>query len=204
MSARLFPTIDASEPTVLRGYDREDAERLIVRNHYTRSIPSGKSHYVGWRGAVICWSIPANNNIGTFLLGREANVWELSRMWAPDGHERNLLSAMIARAVGLLRELERPEILVSYADPNAGHEGRVYRAASWIYHGQSDEGRVYVAPDGQALARRAFHSGNSGMTKAEIEARGYREIYQPGKHRYVKPLTRLAKRQLQSRMQGSP
>ena len=80
---------------------------------------------------------PANKNIANFLLGWPGNVWELARLWAPDGHAKNLLTQAISAAVALICKLESPDALVSYADPNAGHKGGVYRAASWLYSGRS-------------------------------------------------------------------
>lgn len=117
-------------------------------------------------------------------------MWELSRLWAPDGHVPNLLTQAISAAVGVLRQHEKPDVLVSYADPNAGHEGAVYKAASWISHGQCAEVRAWRARDGKVHARRAFHSGSRSMTKAEVEALGYRQLTLPGKIRFVKPCSK--------------
>lgn len=133
-------------------------------------------------------------NIASYLLGRDGRVWELSRLWAPNNHEPNLLTLAIGRCVRVLNSIERPEILVSYADPNVGHEGFVYRAASWIYDGRCAESRAYQRDDGTTAARRTFHSGNVGMTKEEIERSGWREVRVEGKHRYVKPMCKAAAR----------
>jgi len=189
-----------AEAEILMGDRRENAAEVIKAQHYTHSVPSGKSHYIAFRSAIVVWSIPANHNIAKFVLGWKGNVWELSRLWAPDGHEPNLLTKAISAAVSVLARIERPDALVSYADPNAGHRGGIYRAASWIYHGQSEEARVYKSPDGQTVARRAFHSGKKGMTKAEIEARGYVELKLPGKERFVRPMTKRARRAIEGRM----
>lgn len=183
---------------LLTGPAREAAADQIRSAHYTHSVPAGKSHYVRFGDSLVVWSISANHNIAKFILGRPGNVWELSRLWAPDGHAPNLLTQAISAAVKVIERLEAPDALVSYADPNAGHTGGVYRAASWIYHGRSEEARTYRAPDGQTVARRAFHSGRRGMTKAEIEALGYTEIKLPGKERFVRPLTRRARRILEA------
>ena len=117
---------------LLVGQDRLCAIVTITRNHYTASVPSGKSHYFAYGAALVVYSIPANKNIGQFLLGYTGEVWELTRLWAPDGHEPNLLTRAIKFTVRSLRIVEPGiEALVSYADPNAGHTGGVYRAASW-------------------------------------------------------------------------
>lgn len=185
----------------LLGDDRAAAADVIRRNHYTHSVPSGKSHYVQFGDAIVVWSIPANMHIARFVLGWDGNVWELSRLWAPDGHKPNLLTQAISAAVKVIVRLERPDALVSYADPNAGHKGGVYRAASWLYHGKSEEVRVYLAPDGTSVARRAFHSGRKGLRKAEIEALGYREHKMPGKERFVRPISKRAARTILAQFQ---
>jgi len=186
----MLSTVILTDDSRLRAID------TLRANHYTRSVPSGKSHYVMFGDAIVVWSIPANKNIAKFLLGWDAKVWELARLWAPDGHARNLLTQAISAAVRVIVALEKPDALVSYADPNAGHRGGVYRAASWIYHGQSEESRVYRAADGTTVARRAFHSGRRGMTKTEIEAKGFTQEKLPGKERFVFPISKRAKRVL--------
>ena len=179
---------------LLTGENRERAIAAIKAHHYSHSVPSGKSYYVGYKSTFVVWSIPANKNIAKFILGWQGNVWELSRLWAPDNHEPNELTEAISAAVGVLRQVEKVDALVSYADPNVGHEGGVYRAASWLYHGQSEEARVYRDATGQSIARRAFHSGSRSLRKAEIEARGYVEHKLPGKQRFVRLISRRAKR----------
>lgn len=186
-------TLNDLANVVMEGCNRDVAIATIRQHHYTHSVPSGKSYYISYAPAIVVWSIPANKNIAKFILGYDGTVWELSRLWAPDGHEPNLLTQAIKTGVWAIRMLERPDALVSYADPNVGHHGGVYRAASWIYHGQSEEARAYRAPDGQLVARRAFHSGKRSMTKAEIEAQGYVQLKLPGKERFVKPMSKRAK-----------
>lgn len=198
------PTNKAIWAKVVTGDERNKVAELIRSRHYTKSVPSGKSHYVvtGFNPliyeAVVVWSIPANKNIAAFLMGKPAKVWELARLWAPDGHAPNLLTQTIKAATRLIVELEKPDALVSYADTNVGHKGGVYRAASWIYHGQSEEGRAYRGPSGEILSRRKFHSGSRSLKKSEILALGFTELKLPGKERFVKPITRQARRRFAS------
>jgi hypothetical protein len=95
--------VESEGAFVLTGSHRDEAARTIRRHHYTSSVPSGKSVYVRFGPAIVIWSIPANKNIARFLFGWDANVWELSRLWAPDGHERNLLTRAIAAAVRIIK-----------------------------------------------------------------------------------------------------
>ena len=175
----------------------EYGKSMIKKHHYTHSIPSGKSYYFGFDGAIVVYSIPANPYVSQSLFSFDAVVWELTRLWAPDGHEPNLLTQAISKSVKIMcRMVDGLDALISYADPNVGHKGGVYRAASWVFVGQSSEGRYYTNQDGQVVARRKFHSGSKSMKKSEIIALGYTELYLPGKYRFVRPLSRNAKREI--------
>jgi len=189
---------------LLSGIWRERAIQTVRTNHYAHSVPSGKTHWFDYQSAIVSWSIPANNNVSNFLIGEKNRVWELSRLWAPDNHRPNLLTQAISATLRELRVLE-PTVLavVSYADPNVGHYGGIYRAASWMYLGQCEESRYYVDASGQSVSRRKFHSGGgSGMTKAEIESRGFTEMRKPGKHRFAMGLTRNSRKTLRQRFPG--
>lgn len=184
----------------LHGAFRRNAAETIRHYHYLKSVPSGKSYFVRYEVAVIVWSIPANNNVSNFLIGKPNAVWELSRMWAPDGHRANLLTEAIAFAVRFLKRAEPTcAAVVSYADPNVGHHGGVYLAASWMRCGQCEESRYYVRPDGTTTSRRSFHSGDRRLTTEEVKARGVSELRKPGKLRFAHPLKRWARRELEKR-----
>lgn len=182
----------------------EAFKNLIISNHYTHSVPSGKSYYFGFEDAVVVFSIPANKNIAKFLLGYPGKVWELSRLWAPDGHRENLLTEAISYSITELRK-KQPDVetLVSYADPNVGHKGGVYKAASWVFLGQCEESRNYQDKEGRIFARRKFHAGKRNMTKKEIEASGFKEIKLPGKLRFAKGLTKKTRKLILKKIQKS-
>lgn len=188
------------EAVLLLEERREAAIETIKAKHYTQSVSAGKTHYFSFGEALISFSIPANKNIAKYLLGYNGKVWELSRMWAPDGHERNLLTMAISDCVRLLKIIEPGmEALVSYADPNVGHAGYVYRAASWVPTGQCEESRYYIGPNNEIASRRSFHSGRNILKKAEIEALGWTEAKMPGKIRYARGLTRKARKVIRKR-----
>lgn len=182
----------------LTGPEKESGAAIIKERHYTQSFPSGKTHLFAFGDALIAYSIPANPYVARWLLGLPPTgnpVWELTRLWAPDGHEANLLTQAIAESVAALRRVEPGvQALISYADPNVGHSGGVYRAASWVFMGQSEEARAYRTADGRIIARRAFHSGSRHMTKSEIEATGAVQLRLPGKFRFARGLTRQARK----------
>ena len=149
-------------------------------------------------------SIPANQFIGRFLFGKPRLVWELSRLWAPDGHERNLLTRALSDSIGIFRR-HQPKVwgLISYADPNVGHGGFVYRAASWLPCGQVKESRYYRDAAGVVVSRRKFHSGGISMTKAQILELGYTETKQPGRLRFCLPFSSTARREFLRKWKSS-
>jgi hypothetical protein len=180
-----------------------EMRHLVCANHYTRSIPSGENIFTQFEDAIIIFSRPANKNVSRWLLGVDNLVWELSRMWAPDGHRKVLLTEAIPicidQFIGVVRRTtDDCAALISYADPNAGHVGTVYRAASWNYLGQSEEGRYYTDASGTVVSRRKFHSGDRHLTKTEIVARGFSEIERPGKHRFARGLALWARRRIKN------
>lgn len=189
--------------TLLLGDSRKAAIQTIKKYHYLHSVPSGKSHYFLIGSTIVVYNIPANYNVAKFLLGPDAengSVWELGRLWAPDGHPPNSLTTAISKSLGIFRPLERHvHAIVAYADPNAGHHGGIYHAASWRYCGQCEESRLYRTPDGILVSRRAFHSGNKHLNKADILKLGYTQETAPGKIRWVKGLTKTARRYLREK-----
>lgn len=184
-----------------RSVNVERCQQLLMRHHYTRSVPSGKSWYHVHDGAVVVFSIPPNMNVSQWLVGEANAVLELSRLWAPDGHPPNLLTRAIAAAIAALRPSWGAQIkaLISYADPNVGHLGGVYRAASWTYVGQCEDARNWRDAAGNIVPRRKFHSGKSFLRKPEIEALGYQQHNIAGKHRFARGLTRRTRKLIAGR-----
>lgn len=169
---------------------RNEAAEIIRNGHYLHSFPSGWTYCYHHAGAVVVFSIPANKNLATYLFDGTVEVRELARLWAPNGHPANLLTAAMAAACRALRHDTGCEAVVSFADPNQGHHGGVYQAASWIYTGQSEETRVYRTPEGLTLSRRSFHSGSQSISPH------IKPVRLEGKHRYVRCLTRTSRRLL--------
>lgn len=191
-------------PMTPGGAKRKACETLMRDRHYTKSIPSGKSHWFYHEGVIVVFSIPANMNLGKFILKRKCVCWELSRMWGCKGHRKNAMTEAIRLSIiGLKRVEPDVEVLVTFADPNVGHEGFVYRAASWRYTGKSEDPRGYEDADGKFYPRRKFHSGGRCMTKAEIESRGFKQVVRDGKHRFVRGMTKQVRREL-SRIWSKP
>jgi hypothetical protein len=126
----------------------------IERLDRARVEPMVKAHYLG-KFPGVCVLI-----LGLLLDGQPAGViifalppretakrygsvtWELARLWVADEMPQNTETYLISQAVKVIRR-ERPDVgmLVSYADPSAGHAGTIYKAANWVADGKTDDGR---------------------------------------------------------------
>jgi hypothetical protein len=59
-------------------------------------------------------------------------TWELSRLWIQEKIPQNAESFLIGRAIRVVkREHKGIERLISFADPEYGHSGVVYKATNW-------------------------------------------------------------------------
>lgn len=69
-------------------------------------------------------------------------AWELARLFIRDCTPKNTETWFMSRVIRLLRRNHQEvDLLVSYADPSAGHAGIIYRAGNWIEDGRTDQER---------------------------------------------------------------
>jgi hypothetical protein len=143
---------------------------LIETNHYLHSWPSGPAHVYVYESAVVVFGLPPNPYLAKSFGLRNGRVWLLARLWAPDGHRPNLLTEAIAYAVREFHRLELADLLVAYADPAAGHEGHIYRAASWTALGPSKEtrGNRHKPGNGDAGGKLRFARGLTRIGKRSL------------------------------------
>lgn len=159
-----------------------------------------RRHYIGkWPG--VCVLILAMKR-GPDVLGmvvfalppRETSkryggeTWELARLWLDDSVPQNAETWLIARAVRYIRQNHAAvKVLVSYADPSAGHAGTIYRAANWIPDGRTDDERKTPRFDyaDAATGKRYSRRGHvpEGVT--------IRRIARVSKHRFIYRLAAL-------------
>lgn len=92
-------------------------------------------------------------------------TWELARLYLINEVPGNSESWLISAAVKYVKKNHKEvECLVSYADPDAGHDGRIYRASNWVEDGRMDEGRKtprldYLDSQSRRFGRRAHSKG---------------------------------------------
>lgn len=131
---------------------------------------------------VITYGTPSSAPLRSGLCGVEEknNVIELTRLWIEDGTPKNAESYLIGNTLRMLNK----EIIVSFAEIEAGHVGTVYQATNFIYTGLSAKRTNWtikgVELHGQTIADK--------YTSKELKDLCGDRFYlkdRPRKHRYV-------------------
>jgi hypothetical protein len=184
----------------------EAAKYAVMHWHYSGTIPANKSNRLGvWEddeyiGAVI-FGLGASPSLGKpYGLGI-FEVCELTRV-AMKEHD-SPVTQIVAQAIRKLKQ-KNPDLrlIVSFADPFHDHHGGIYQAGNWIYAGKTDSSVVYKLPTGELADPRRFN-GHGHNTPKQIPA-GTRKVRTPGKHRYLYPLDRAMRRQIEPLAQPYP
>ena len=159
--------VGGSTPTPALHESQFRSKDLVVHplsNRAARDI-CRRRHYLGSYsgGAVLNLGVSvANTLLGVAVLGvgppnayrffegaDRHEVLCLARFWLDDRLERNSESLALGVIVRLLRRHQsRVKALIAYSDPSAGHTGTIYRAAGFLYLGESETTPLYRLPDG--------------------------------------------------------
>lgn len=109
-------------------------------------------------------------------------TWELARLWLDDSVPKNAETYLIGRAVRYIRQ-KHPDVrvLVSYADPSAGHAGTIYKAANWAADGRTDQERKTPRFDYADAASGKRYSRRGHVPEGVVITR----IPRVSKHRFV-------------------
>lgn len=136
----------------------------------------------------------------------QTELVELTRV-ALTKHETHV-TAIVARGLRLLKR-DHPglRMVVSFADPVQGHIGTIYQAGNWLYAGTSSA-HMYVV-DGKVVHPKTLYQrfGRGGQSipwlREHVDPNAER-IRLPGKHRYLYPLDRAARRAVLNRCMEYP
>lgn len=170
--------------------DHKAAKYACEKWHYSKSVPVGKLVKVGaWEkgkyiGCVIfAWGM--NKSLGSPYGLEMKECCELVRV-AMQSHDCAVSRVLALSFKFLKKQSKGIRLIVSFADPEAGHHGGIYQAGGWIYSGQSAKGYEWRL-NGKRLNKRAYTGHNFGNAKLDVPF-GAKKIALEGKHRYLMPL----------------
>lgn len=145
------------------------AARYACENwHYSRSVPVGKCVRCGvWEGGtfvgVVMFAWGMNRNLGAPYRLKMTECCELVRI-ALDQHQWPVSKIMAVALRFLKKQSPGIRLVVSFADPEAGHHGGIYQATNWVYCGQSSPSFEWRVGE-QRLNKRSFTGHNLARQK---------------------------------------
>lgn len=131
---------------------------------------------------VITYGTPSSAPLRIGICGVEEkdNVIELTRLWIEDGTPKNTESYLIGNTLSRIDK----EIVVSFAEIEAGHVGVVYQATNWIYTGLSAKRTNWIV-DGVKLHGQTIADKYTSNELKELVGDRFKLMDRPRKHRYV-------------------
>ena len=152
--------------------ERSEIRSFIETHHYSKSINGVKSTF--------CFKILFKERlVGAILFGQlsttawkkfssvEEEVLELRRLVLVDAAKKNSESRVISKAIKQIKKASSTvKFIVSYADPNYGHTGVIYRASNFKFVGMSGKDKGFVDTEtGKLYHSRALRTKYKGEYK---------------------------------------
>lgn len=185
----------------------EAAKYAVMHWHYSRAMPAGKLVKFGvWEdgefiGAVL-FSWGSNRHIGSDYGLQMIEACELVRV-ALNSHTA-YASQVLSKSIALLKQNSPGlRLVVSLADPYENHVGVLYQASNWIYIGlasgdkrvQRYEKNGYIS-HWRTIAQELSNKGLRS-TVEDASKLGYRPLGHISKHKYLYPLDKAMRRQIE-------
>jgi len=167
---------------------RRSAMPMIIDKHYMGRVPPismafGLFHEDRLIG-VITYGVSSSTTLRRGVCGDDEadNVYELTRLWTSDDAPKNASSFFISQS---LKWVDK-EIIVTFAEIEAGHVGITYQAANFFYCGLSSK---FKDPKVKGMENKHHSTYARGMTMQQVKDKyGEDNVYyvdRPRKHRYV-------------------
>lgn len=178
----------------VREINRDDANRVIAANHYSRKFYNASYVHLGVFIDAALFGVlqfgyamnPASQD--SVVAGTEIDQYlELNRMWLDDAAPRNSESRAISYAIKFIRRaLPRVRWIQSFADERCRLFGTVYQACNFVFCGEHMttfwelDGVTYHASlmeRSAALSKAAAKLQDGAARAVPIELRQFRYLY---------------------------
>ncbi len=170
--------------------------RFIERWHYSKSYRSLQQKHVfqltdkyGNLVGVAVYGNPMSN--------KQQDMLELRRLCLVDDTPKNTESYFIGATLRWLAKHTEYEKVISFADPNHGHHGTIYKASNFLYDGlEKTNPRVVKYGDKYIHLRQMYqkkegdYSEDAKRIQSAVAAGEAQVIKQEKKHRYIYELRR--------------
>ena len=183
----------------------EAAKYACEHWHYSKSTPVPPLVKIGvWEnkkyiGCVIFSRGASSNLLKPYGL-EQTEGCELTRV-ALSKHSASV-TKIISIAIKLLKK-ENPKLrlIVSFADPQYGHNGGIYQGGNWLYCGETAKSKEYWHNGKRLHSRQVSEKGwniQHGAKRKTIKPSDCQIINTKGKYRYLMPLDKEMAKQIES------
>ena len=137
----------------------QSVKHLFLNYHYLKSMPAGIMACYGLfsEGGFFC------HGAAIFTNGRiqyENKFIEFARLWLVDDLQKNSESYFVSRCLKRLRKkFPSYEGVVTWADPEQGHDGAVYKAMNFVLDGESRKVPIYKGTNKGVIYQRSAKTG---------------------------------------------
>lgn len=164
-----------------------DVQEFSRRYHYTGTGGNMTWRWGLWHGVtllgVVAYNLPTRQTCeSVFGPDHFDKVWHMGRLALADEAPRNSESRLIAGSLQQIQR-DRPNVwgVLTFAAASVGHIGYVYQATNALYTGTGGDSSYLLDEFGK---RRGTKQGTR-LTKAEVTRRGWQQVSEPPKHRYL-------------------
>lgn len=177
------------------------AKYAVKHWHYSKRMPTSTLNIIGvWENDSFIGVVIFGHGVGRYLLkpyGLEFNRGcELVRV-ALRKH-KSPVSQIVSYSIKLLKKKNpKLRLVVSFADPDAGHYGGIYQAGNWIYNGKSPRRYMFRHKITGELYYDRSVSENLGIRGVSVRPSECTKEYKPGKFRYLYPLDRNMRKKIE-------
>lgn len=168
---------------------RNEIKDFVEKWHYSKSINGLRVSY--------CFKLlDGENLIGAMIYGNlamancykkyvelENDIIELRRLCCIDDTPRNTESYFIGQTLKWLEKNTSIKKVVSYADPEFGHSGGIYKATNFQHIGYTGAGRVIIYKD-RRYHDKCIRTKNNGKLKPF--AQDIKNALESGEAKYIK------------------
>ena len=174
----------------------EAAKYACEHWHYSKQMPMPPLLNIGvWECnkfiGVVVFSRGASPYLFTKYGIKQTEGCELTRV-ALTQH-KTPVSRIVKIAVMFLKKRNNLKLIVSFADPQYGHNGGIYQAGNWIYTGITNKKNEYWHKGKRYHDRQITNKGYAmqfGKMTKTLKPSDCIVKNLPGKHRYLMPLTK--------------
>jgi len=179
------------------------AKYACLHWHYSKSVPVPPLVKIGvWENekyiGVVIFSRGASSNLLKPYGIEQSDGCELTRV-ALDKHTAEVSKIIKIAIIFLKKHNPGLKLIVSFADPQYGHNGGIYQAGNWVYCGDTQPGKEYWFENKRLHSRQVSEKGfniQQGQVRKTIKPSQCNVIKTPGKYRYLMPLNKKMRKQI--------